>query len=183
MNRKKFIQTTGLGITAFPLMGAAMVPKPNRRDNKLFISELKEKIVRNNQGAKLNVIGDNQVHKLSGKDTNQQFTLIEEINEPGTKIPPHVHTKEDEVFHVLEGELKVTVGSNTTTLKAGDLGFLPRNIPHGWEVIGEKPCRVILSVFPAGLELMFEELSKLPEGPPDFEKVVEITGRYGIQFV
>jgi hypothetical protein len=38
------------------------------------------------------------------------------------------------------------------------------------------------NIFPAGLENMFEELDKLPEGPPDFN-VAEICERYGIQFV
>jgi len=38
-------------------------------------------------------------------------------------------------------------------------------------------------VFPAGIEDMFEELGALPPGPPDFPKVAEICGRYGVKFV
>ena len=65
------------------------------------------KIVRANEGLTINVIGDIQTVKLTGKDTNGQFTLIEEENVPGTGIPLHVHFNEDEIFRVLEGEMEL----------------------------------------------------------------------------
>ena len=124
-----------------------------------------------------------QTVKLTGEDTNGQFTLIEEENVPGTGIPLHVHTNEDEVFRVLEGEMELTVGDKTTILKSGDLAFGPRGVPHSWKIVGDKKAKIILSVFPAGIEHMFEELGKLPPGPPDFPKVADICGRYGINFI
>ncbi|WP_262490333.1 hypothetical protein [Hyunsoonleella jejuensis] len=39
------------------------------------------------------------------------------------------------------------------------------------------------SAFPAGIEIMFKELSELPPGPPEFDKVAEICSKYGISFV
>ncbi len=141
------------------------------------------KIVKNHEGYKLNVMGDNQVIKLSAKDTNGQFTLIEQNNNPEIGIPPHVHENEDEVFQVLEGQVEMSVGDKMTTLNAGDLIFCPKGVPHSWKVVGKEKARAILSIFPAGLEGMFEELSKLPEGPPDLEKVGEICGKYKLRFV
>jgi quercetin dioxygenase-like cupin family protein len=144
---------------------------------------MKPKIVKNDSGHKLNVMGDNQVIKLSSKDTNGQFTLIEQNNNPGMGIPLHVHENEDEVFHVLSGEVKMIIGEESTTLSAGDMIFCPREVPHSWSVIGEKKAKAMLSIFPAGLEEMFEELSELPAGPPDLEKVGEICGKYKLRFV
>lgn len=144
---------------------------------------MEPKIVKNNAGHKLNVIGDNQVIKLTAKDTNGQFSLIEQNNSPGIGIPPHVHENEDEVFHVLTGKVEMTVGQESTTLGAGDIIFCPKGIPHSWRVVGEENARAMLSIFPAGLEKMFEELSKLPAGPPDLEKVGEICGKYKLRFV
>ena len=141
------------------------------------------KIIKKDAGYKLNVVGDNQVIKLSAKDTNGQFTLIEQNNAPGMGIPPHVHENEDEVFHVLTGKVEMIVGEESTTLSAGDMIFCPRGIPHSWRVVGETKARAMLSIFPAGLEGMFEELSKLPAGPPDLEKVGEICGKYKLRFV
>ena len=178
MNRNNFIKlTAALGTTL------VAIPTSLIAGTKTILSKINPKIVRNNEGKVLNVIGDIQTFKLTGKDTNGLFTLIEEYNDPGTAIPTHVHENEDEVFKVIEGEMELTVGDKTTVLKAGDLAFGPRGIPHSWKIIGNSKAKVILSVFPSGIEEMFEELSELPPGPPDFPKVTEICGRYGIRFI
>ena len=177
MNRKDFIKSTalGVGILSFSPIQA------HNKSNIHFSNS--PKIVRNDEGQKLNVIGDNQNIKLTGEDTGGQFTLIEQFNDPGIGIPPHVHENEDEVFQVLTGEVEMTVGEKSMTLKAGDLIFCPKDIPHSWKVVGEEKARAMLSIFPAGLEKMFEELSKLPLGPPDLEKVGQICGKYNLRFV
>lgn len=142
-----------------------------------------EKIVKASEGKKLSVLGDNQVIKLTGKDTDGRFTLIEQNNPPGFGIPMHVHEMEDEVFKVLEGKVEFTVGDKSTVLTDGDMIFLPRKIPHAFKVVSDTNAKVILNIFPSGLEYMFEELSTLPPGPPDFEKVAEICGNFGVKFV
>lgn len=164
-------------------LAAALAPLTGRAGSTGKIGQLPARVVRADEGKKVNVLGDKQRFKLTGEDTYGQFTLIEETNDPGTAIPPHVHSREDEIFHVLEGEMEITVGGETTVLKAGDMAFGPRGIPHAWRITGDKPARVLLSVFPAGLERMFEELGQLPAGPPDMGKVTEICGRYGIRFM
>lgn len=75
------------------------------------------------------------------------------------------------------------VDGEVTVLKEGDTAFAPKNVPHAWKVVGTEKARMITSAFPAGIEDMFEELAEMPVGPPDFEKVTEICGRYGINFV
>lgn len=178
MKRKTFLKTSLMTASAFAAMPA--IASSKQKEN---VTELEPKIVRADDGKKVNVLGDQQTFKLTGKETDGQFTLIEEVNPPGTMIPLHVHTREDEIFKVLEGELEVTVDGKTTILKAGDLAFAPKNVPHSWKVVGENDCKTILSAFPAGIELMFEEIGGLPAGPPDFAKVAEICGRYGISFI
>lgn len=141
------------------------------------------KIVKEEQGNRLNVIGDNQLIKLTGKDTANQFTLIEQDNSPGIGIPPHIHENEDEIFKVNSGSAEVTIGNKTAILNSGDLVFCPRGIPHSWKIIGTENAKVSLSIFPSGLEKMFEELSDLPKGKPDMNKVAEICGKYKVRFV
>ncbi|MDC6365475.1 MULTISPECIES: quercetin 2,3-dioxygenase [Flavobacteriaceae] len=180
MDRNSFLKRGILSAAALTALPA--VAKTNSKKNNTT-TPLNPKVVRSDEGKKVNVIGDQQTFKLTSADTNGQFTLIEEVNPPGIMIPPHVHTKEDEIFKVLEGELEVTVGDKTTILKAGDLAFAPRNVPHSWKVVGDKECKTILSIFPAGLEVMFEELGELPPGPPDFAKVSAICAKFGISFL
>ena len=144
---------------------------------------MKEKIVLKGEGRKLNILGDQQLIKLTGKDTDGKFTVILQDNPPNTQIPMHIHKNEDELYRVIEGEVEFTVDGKTTLLNGGDSIFLPRNIPHTWKVVGTNNATVDLTIFPSGLETMFEELNNLPAGPPDFLKVGEICERYGIDFV
>lgn len=78
---------------------------------------MKEKIVLKNEGNRLNVIGDHQQIKLSGKDTNEQYVFIVQDNPPGTQLPPHIHEKEDEVYNILEGEVEFTADGKTSFKK------------------------------------------------------------------
>lgn len=188
MKRKSFIKSTAFGIGAFPFTTLFISCKSDAKEKKAESSKLAEpttdpKIVENNQGLKLNVRGDNQTIKLTGEDTNGQFALIEQNNEPGVGIPRHVHENEDEVFQVLTGKVEVTIGDQITTLNAGDIIFCPKRIPHSWKVIGEAKARCMLSIFPAGLEEMFKEVAELPPGSPDPEKIREIRRKYKIKFV
>ena len=47
---------------------------------------------------------------LSGIDTGGAYCLLEVSLAPGMAVPRHTHTREDEVYFVLAGELEVTVG-------------------------------------------------------------------------
>lgn len=181
MDRKNFIQTSGLGIGLALLPG--IVSSKGLLKGLTAAKEINPRIIKNKEGKKINVLGDKMTLKLTGEDTNNLYTLIEQNNEPGIGIPMHVHTQEDEIFRVIEGQLELTVGGKTTILNPGDLGFCPRNIPHAWRVVGENHAKVDLSFFPSGMEHMFEKLAQLPPGPPDMKKVAEICGKYGISFL
>lgn len=178
MKRSDFINRVSLLSSSL-----LVLPKVITSTVQAIKEKLNPKIVRSNEGKTINVLGDVQTIKLTGKDTNGLFTLIEEENVPGTGIPLHVHENEDEVFKVIEGMMELTVGDTTTVLNAGDVAFGPRGVPHTWKIIGDQKAKVILSVFPSGIEIMFEELSSLPPGPPDFPKVAEVCGRYGVTFI
>ncbi|RZJ67591.1 MAG: cupin domain-containing protein [Flavobacterium sp.] len=141
------------------------------------------KIVRAGHGNQLNVLGDSQTIKISGKETNGKFTVIENFNEPGIGIPMHVHENEDEIFHIIEGEMEFTLENETRILKKGDMIFLPRKVPHAFKCIGNHKTKAVVTVVPSGIEDMFKSLSELPVGPPDFENVMRICGEFGIRFV
>lgn len=190
MERKSFIRSTALGLCSLSLIPLAnscqKEPKKESEDKPAETEKpeiLSHKIVKKDDGIILNVLGDNQNIKLTGEDTNGQYTLIEQYNEPGIGIPPHVHDNEDEVFQVLEGQVEMSVGNKTTIMNAGDIIFCPKGVPHSWRVIGEEKARAMLSIFPAGLEKMFVEISELPAGPPDMEKVTAICEKYNLRFV
>lgn len=184
MTRKQFLTaaSAAAAATALPRHASAaaraLPPKPD-----VPAPAVAAKVVRATEGTPHAVLWTAMTHKLTGADTYGQLMWLEDHNPPGAMIPPHVHTREDEVFRVLEGEVEFTLGDQTLTLGAGDVAYAPRYVPHSWRVVGDAPARTIMTASPAGIEHMFAELGELPAGPPDLARVGEICGRYGIYFV
>src|SRR5262245_43377358 len=87
--------------------------------------------------------------KAVSEDTNGQFWLAEQVSDKGYASPLHRHTKEDELFLVLEGELRVGVGEQVMEVPAGGVAFAPRGLPHTFRV--ESPsARFLLLSTPGG---------------------------------
>ena len=66
---------------------------------------------------------------LSGKDTGGAYCLLDVSLAPRMGVPRHMHTREDEAYFVLAGELEVTVGKKTFVLRSGDTLLAPRRHP------------------------------------------------------
>ena len=127
------------------------------------------------------------------KDTNGAFFLVEAMLAPGTEPPPHVHTREDELFYVLEGEFDVYVGEEAFKVKTGECVFLPRFRPHAF-VIRSPRLRVLALFTPAGLEEAFRGMStpaqrlELPTGAVtystgDLRHTAQRLSEYGARFL
>jgi mannose-6-phosphate isomerase-like protein (cupin superfamily) len=52
--------------------------------------------------------------------------------QPGQKVKKHIHEKVTELFYVVEGELSIQINdqSQITTLKAGQLAYVPPKEAH-----------------------------------------------------
>ena len=71
---------------------------------------------------------------LTGDDTAAAFSLIEAVMRPGTEPPYHIHEREEESFHILEGHLSVMVDGVVHECRTGDTILLPRGLPHTFRV-------------------------------------------------
>ncbi|MCK6627613.1 MAG: cupin domain-containing protein [Anaerolineae bacterium] len=123
--------------------------------------------------------------KATGEQTGGAFGLTEQILPVGDESPYHIHQAEDEIFFVLEGELTFISGNRKITGTAGSYTFLPRAIPHGFKVTGDKPARFFILNTPAGYEQFVLEMSEPtpPDGPPDLDKLVAVAARYNIEIL
>ena len=83
---------------------------------------------------------------------------------------------------MLAGSVEFEVEAAVQTLQPGELVYVPRGTAHSFKVVGSTTARVLLSIFPSGIEHMFLELAQLPPGPPDFALVAAICSRYGVTF-
>jgi quercetin dioxygenase-like cupin family protein len=113
-------------------------------------------------GAELEITPRQRISvKVFSEDTQGACSIVEILAEPGEGVPPHVHEREDETFHILSGTAAVMVAGETRVVQAGDYGFLPRGIVHAWEAIGETPLRFTVTITPGGMEQMFLEMHEL----------------------
>lgn len=132
----------------------------------------------------LDVLGSSVRILLDGKQTHGAFALVELTGQPGDFVPPHVHTREEETFHVVEGELEIQCGGHTSVLRAGDTFFAPRNIPHSPKFIGSGPGRILVTLTPAGFERVFREFDGMSSvAPVTPEAAAEVLRHFGCTFV
>lgn len=102
------------------------------------------------------------------------LSIVELSGAPGDTPPLHVHTDEDETFHVLEGELTVHVaGQGPVVLGAGAAEFAPRGVSHVYVVTSETPARW-LGTTTGGQFASFVEALSTPAAEPTLPKDVEI---------
>jgi len=102
--------------------------------------------------------GELMTFLITGEQTSGAFFLAEISVAPGGGTPPHIHHREEESFHLLEGELTVQVGGDTITASAGDFVHLPREIAHSFRNTGNGPAKALVLATPAGLEGYFAEV-------------------------
>src|SRR5262245_4608794 len=86
--------------------------------------------------------------KATAKQTANAFGLIEQFAPVVLASPYHVHRSEDETFYVLEGQLEFISGERRLTSGPGAYVFLPRDIPHGFRVVGTTPARFLILITP-----------------------------------
>ena len=120
-------------------------------------------------------VGVLMVFKADAERTDGAFTLLEHTAPAGYETPYHVHHGEDELFYILDGEIDCYYGDDGETVsraRPGETVFLPRDVPHGFRVVSDDACRMLVQVTPAGLEELFIEVgesAKRLETPPQAE--------------
>lgn len=121
---------------------------------------------------------------LSGEQTGGAFAMLLDECPAGGGPPLHVHAREEETFHVLEGALEMQVGERRITAGSGATVFIPRGLPHTFHNPGPEPSKTLALLTPAGLEGFFPEVEPLlVGGEPDMEAVLGVAGRFGITAV
>ncbi len=141
-------------------------------------------------GRTIAVVGDVYRFLATGDDTNGKYAIWEAIVPPGGGPPPHVHSREEEGFYVLEGEITFMIGDERAVATAGMFANMPVGIPHSFRNESRKPAKMLISVAPAGLEGMFFEVgvpvaqgattAPLPT-KAEIEKLMAVAPNYGIE--
>jgi len=147
-------------------------------------------IRRPGEGKVIGVVGDLYRFLAVGEDTDGRYATIEAIVPPGGGPPPHIHSREEESFYILEGEITFQIGEDRVVATAGMFANMPIGSLHSFKNASNKPAKMLISVAPAGLEKMFFEVGQPVEPgattvpPPsreEIEKLLAIAPRYGVE--
>ena len=122
--------------------------------------------------------------RISSASTCGAYCAFEVVTPPGERVPLHVHTREEEVYYILEGEYEIQCGGRTFTAKAGAMAVLPRNVPHAFCNAGKTPSRALNIFIPGGFDSFVQEISEqVPTHASDKDNLDAVRHKYGIQFV
>lgn len=144
------------------------------------------------EGRTIAVVGDVYRFLATGEDTGGRYALCDALVPPGSGPPPHVHSREEEGFYVLDGEITFTVNGERMVAGAGTFANVPIGVPHSFKNESDRPARMLITVAPAGLEQMFFEVgspladgatTSLPPTPAEIERLVAAAPRYGIELL
>ena len=134
--------------------------------------------------------GDLFTFLAEGKDTGGRVTVIEFAPKRGLEPPPHTHTKEDEAYYVIDGEVTFRVGDESFEARPGSYVFLPRGIQHEWH-IHTPEARVLMIFMPSGMEDFFkaladpvegDDLHNAPQTRPNMAQMRALADEYGLIF-
>ena len=139
----------------------------------------------------LAVAGDAYTLLATGDMTAGAYATIDALIPPGGGPPPHIHSREEETFYVLEGEVTFFVEETVQVAAPGTFLRVPRDVRHSFQNCSAQNARLLISVVPAGLENLFRAIGSplqpgqlpSPPTPEQLQKLVALAPEYGIELI
>lgn len=141
------------------------------------------------EGPVISVVGDLYRFLATGAETGGRYATWDALIPPGGGPPPHIHSREEETFYVLEGDVTFQLGEDKLVAGPGTFVRVPIGALHTFHNASDRPARMIISVAPAGIEEMFfavgqpatVESGPLPPTPEEIERLLALAPKYGIE--
>ena len=156
----------------------------------MTLEQSRAKHVQPGQGKTFRARGDLFFWKVVGTDNDDAFSMCETRSTPQGGVPPHIDHRTDEAFFVLEGTYSCLLGNQTLECSPGESFFAPRGTPHAFKNVGDAQARLLIVQSPGGvIEKYMEEAWERIDDPsnlpppvePDFERVMTVMQKYGIE--
>jgi quercetin dioxygenase-like cupin family protein len=132
--------------------------------------------------------------KLDSAQTSGQFSLVDALLPPNMEVPRHLHRGQDEMFYLLEGEIRFRIGDEIMLGRPGTLILVPKGTPHGFVATSPEPARYLFLHTPGGFDGYVRATSEPaaqstlpPLGPPPTAEQMaaldELGLKYGMEMV
>ena len=132
--------------------------------------------------APLNVVGEETLVKVSPADSDGRLAAFHLVAPPMSGPPRHVHTREDEWFYVLEGELVFEIDGERHTVGPGGSVWLRRGVVHAYQNFAATDARLLIVTTPGEFAEFFVALSAAapPGGMPAPELFAALDAKHGL---
>lgn len=137
------------------------------------------------------IVGDTMTFMATGESTRGRLVLLENLTAPGGGPPPHVHTREDEFFYVVDGTFEIRIGDELHAVEAGGFAYVPAGTVHNFRNTADNPSRILVGFTPSGMEGFFRESGRPatddgPAPPVDDDEIARTMAaaqKYGVEAV
>lgn len=128
--------------------------------------------------------------KARAHETDGRLAAVEFRVPAGFGSPLHIHHHDDEMFLVLDGDVRFRLGAEVIETQVGSLVYGPREVEHSFTA--DTDARLLLLFAPAGTEEFFRAAGKPARwvGPPppgeqflDRQSLAKMGSSYGQDFV
>ena len=102
--------------------------------------------------------------RCSSAHSDRSLSVLEHRAPLHDSPPLHVHTGEDEVFVVLDGELRVQVGTVEQSAGPGTVLVAPKNVPHTYRVDSSGGARWLTVTGPGDFEQFVRTMARPAAG-------------------
>ena len=128
-------------------------------------------------------------------DNNGAFDFVISRMRRGTEPPPHIHSREDEFFYALSGKIRMYVGGEVYSVRAGECIFLPRGKPHAWLIASAEIQKITVVIpggfndalnklgVPAGRMEVPNDVDTVTYGNADLTETIKVFEQYGVRLL
>jgi quercetin dioxygenase-like cupin family protein len=143
------------------------------------------------EGERIWIVADTMTLKATSESTGGNLVLLENLTAPGGGPPPHLHTREDEFFYVLDGNFEIRIGDEVHAVGPGGFAYVPRGTVHNFRNTAETSSRILVGFTPGGMEGFFRESGRPatddgPAPPVDEDEIARTMAaapKYGLEAV
>lgn len=118
---------------------------------------------------------------LGGNETGGALCLGLATTPPGVEPPLHVHSRDDEMFIIVSGEMAFYTPDGWHDVTPGTVVFMPRGTPHTFRNRGSTPSQHWVMTTPSGFEEFYARSADIfaAKGPPDAAALRHTASDYG----
>lgn len=139
-----------------------------------------EAVIYEPEAGETHALRGTKVRVLTTAASSVGASTFEFLAAPGFDTGSHFHSKIEEQFYVVDGEMELRAGDRLLRALPGAFVSVPTGVAHAFANRGNSPARMLLVTTPPGHERYFAELADIlaREGAPEPAEIAALRERF-----